>query len=347
MNADCFTTGPVAFGYGNKPFLNTGSIDLPRGKVTVIAGENGSGKTTWLKLIAGLLNPAGGSNAGQELNARSIYLSQDPYLFRGSVARNLRLALQKTPRLPDHERDQRIGDALDSVGLSGFETRNTRDLSGGECSRVALARTLLSDKPLLLLDEPAAHADAASVRRIEAACRRFASQGRAVVVATHRGGFGYRVADSLYELAEGRLEPSAANLLRGSVARRDDGFIHFTSGDATFRAPMRDGEFTVAVVAAEDVLLSPEPLRSSARNRLQGRIASISERSDGTLLVTIECGMQLKARITPEAMADMAKDMAKTLHFVNVSGGAFTDITSTVMTMEYETNVSAPAAASA
>lgn len=319
MSTDVYRTGPVRFAYGNGPLcLDTTDIEIPRGQVTVLAGENGSGKTTFLKLLAGLLTQPGGKRNHDFLGRISedaVYLHQTPYLFRGTVARNLSLASGAGRRMRhSEEREAELRRALAAVGLSGLAGRRTGSLSGGEKKRVALARVFLSNRPLLLLDEPAAHADATSVLLIEEGCRTFAAAGKAVVVATHRGGFGYRVADGLFDLNDGKLEQSATNILNGEVVRHDGGFLHFKSGDATFRAPLTDGLYRVAVVAAEDVLLSRHPLDSSARNCLVGRLDVLEPTSHGLLRARIDCGMMLTSLVTAGAVTDLGLTPGSTVY---------------------------------
>jgi molybdopterin-binding protein len=156
-----------------------------------------------------------------------------------------------------------------------------------------------------MLDEPAAHADEKSVALIESACRLYARSGRSVVVATHRGGFGYRIADRMFELRNGRLEPGTSNILSGEVSRRDAAFLYFTAGEAEFRVPLRDGDFRVAVIPGEDVLLSVHPLESSARNCIEGTVTRLRTGPDGTLVASVDCGIPLEAVITSSAAVDL------------------------------------------
>jgi molybdopterin-binding protein len=310
MPADSYQTGPVQFAYGkDAPCLEIAGFEVPRGQVTVVTGENGSGKTTLFKLLTGLLAVPGASRNSRALESiisDAVYLHQTPYLFRGTVTRNLLLAAGSRRGAKAQQAVRAtVSQALAAVGLSEFGGRRTSALSGGEKKRAALARVLLSNKPLLLLDEPAAHADKPSVRLIEAACRAFADEGRTVVIATHRGSFAYRVADKLYDLQDGKLEQNTSNILNGEVVRRDDGFLHFQSGETEFRAPMRDGEYRVAVVAAEDILLSRRPLDSSARNCLTGRVDGLEPTDHGVIRARIDCGMMLTSLVTASAVADL------------------------------------------
>lgn len=224
MNKTPWNTGPVEFCYpGGPTLLNIANIHLSPGTITVIAGENGSGKTTLLKILSELLHLR--QAAGEDLRTfrtHSAYLHQHPYLFRGAVQRNLRLA---SPQAGDSD----VTGALESVGLAGYEQRNVKNLSGGEIKRVALARFFLSDRRILLLDEPAAHVDEASIKKIEECCRGLADRGRTLIVTSHRGGFGYRVADTLVDLEDGVIRTSSVNILRGSVTEEKESSLSFES----------------------------------------------------------------------------------------------------------------------
>jgi len=199
-----YQPGPISFAYRKgETVLNLPDLQIHKGAVTVITGENGSGKTTLLKILGGLLAPPGlqKGNRLHRIQQESVYLHQSPYLFRGTVARNLRLVYSAS--LQSSGKDPKPGfpdKVLETVGLEGFTLRRVHTLSGGEARRVALARIFLSDKPILLLDEPAAHVDSISIKKIEEACRDYAKNGRTVVIASHRGSFSSRVADHIIEL---------------------------------------------------------------------------------------------------------------------------------------------------
>jgi tungstate transport system ATP-binding protein len=309
MNREPWNTGPVEFSYpGGPTILGITNLQLSPGTITVIAGENGSGKTTLLKILSGLLHLR--RAVGDELRTfrtHSSYLHQHPYLFRGSVLRNLRLA---SPQAGDSD----ITDALNSVGLAGYTQRNVKKLSGGEIKRVALARLFLSDRQILLLDEPAAHVDAVSIRKIEECCRGLADRGRTLIVTSHRGGFGYRVADTLVDLHDGGIRPSSVNILRGTVIEEGEASLSFESGGVQFRVPHREGSFQVAVLAGEDIILSNRPLESSARNCIKGTIQRLEKTPDAGIRTCLDCGMDLVSVVTPAAIDDLGLNPGKTVY---------------------------------
>lgn len=165
----------------------TADLSVPPGSSTALIGPSGAGKSTLLDVVAGFLDPAAGrvSWQGRDLSglapaARPVtLLFQDHNLFpHMTVAENVGLGLRPNLRLGRDERD-RVAGALAAVGLAGKEGRRPEALSGGERSRVALARALLRHRPLLLLDEPfAALGPALRAEMLDLVARIRAERGR-------------------------------------------------------------------------------------------------------------------------------------------------------------------------
>jgi iron(III) transport system ATP-binding protein len=158
--------------FGARSVLTDFSLDVPRGGSTGILGASGSGKTTILRLIAGLEIPDSGevqvagriaSSAGRLLippSQRNVgYVFQDLALWpHMTVAGNLRFVLESR-KWPPAKRDGRITEMLAVVGLGDRAAEYPTHLSGGEQQRVALARALVAQPDLLLLDEPLSSLD--------------------------------------------------------------------------------------------------------------------------------------------------------------------------------------------
>jgi NitT/TauT family transport system ATP-binding protein len=171
-------TPAISFGHVSKYFssndksrlevLRDLSFAVPAGKIVAILGPSGAGKSTILNLAAGLITPDQGrvSVMGQDTSAAAVdwsrvgYMFQDDRLLPWRVAvRNVALALE-TGAMPAAERLRRARAELELVGLAGFADAFPHQLSGGMRSRVALARSLVGEPNILLMDEPFSRLDA-------------------------------------------------------------------------------------------------------------------------------------------------------------------------------------------
>jgi len=127
-------------------------LGIAPGERVAVVGPNGSGKTTLLRVLA-LLETAEGEFATTVTPRDVAFVAQRPYLFRGTVAANLALALDGRS-LSRADRSRHIAGALDQLGAAHLVTRRRAALSAGELHRVAIARALLAEPRVLLLDEP-------------------------------------------------------------------------------------------------------------------------------------------------------------------------------------------------
>jgi sulfonate transport system ATP-binding protein len=148
---------------GGQEALRNIALELAQGEVVAMVGGSGCGKTTLLRLVAGLDAPSTGSIEldGADLHEPSAdvgIIFQEPRLLPWlSVADNIAFGIAHLPR---EEREARVSRALLRIGLAGYETRWPRELSGGQAQRVAIARALVTQPKVLLLDEPFSALDA-------------------------------------------------------------------------------------------------------------------------------------------------------------------------------------------
>jgi len=172
--------------------------------VTMVMGPNGAGKSLFLRCLHGLLAPTSGSIRllNQELEATRSSQSmvfQKPVLLRRNVIKNLEFAA------PTGISNSFIRQLLEKVHLSGKELQPARLLSGGEQQRLALARSLLTRPRLLLLDEPTASLDPASVLIIERLISQATADGVKCIFISHDLGQAKRLGADVIFLHQGRL----------------------------------------------------------------------------------------------------------------------------------------------
>jgi tungstate transport system ATP-binding protein len=212
----------LVFRPGGRPVLSGLSATIPGAGITAIVGPNGAGKSVTLRLLDGLLRPdAGAIRFGDRAPeaVRRAFVFQRPALIRASVAANVALALGAR-RLPSREADARVAAALRRVGLGDRARDAARKLSGGEQQRLALARAVVAEPELLLLDEPTASLDPAATESVEGIVRDLAAGGAKVILVSHQLGQVARLAADVIVLAGGRAVehgPARAVLTRPST----------------------------------------------------------------------------------------------------------------------------------
>jgi ABC-type Mn2+/Zn2+ transport system ATPase subunit len=186
----------VAVGYDERPVLEAIDLSLAAGDLTAVVGPNGGGKSTLLRLIAGLLKPWAGTisvlGAQPGVHAREIaYVPQAEAVDWGfpvaagdvvMMGRYPRLGPLRRPGPADHAA---VARALDQVGMTGFARRQIGALSGGQRRRVFLARALASEPTIYLLDEPVTGVDNATQEDLMAVLDAEARAGATVIATTH------------------------------------------------------------------------------------------------------------------------------------------------------------------
>ncbi len=210
----CLEVRNLQFAYpGNGLCLKKINLKLFAGTVTVVLGENGTGKTTLLKNINGLLRPQKGkilwrgndiTSTKAEARSDSIgFLSQNPedYLFNDSVAAELAYGLESRGLNPE----KRVEELLHLLALASLRDKHPRDLSGGEKQRVALGTVLAPDPEVLLLDEPTRGLDIELKRRLSLLLHELKKQGKAVLIVTHDIEFAAEAACRIVMMADGEI----------------------------------------------------------------------------------------------------------------------------------------------
>ncbi|MHC6153424.1 ABC transporter ATP-binding protein [Bradyrhizobium elkanii] len=209
---------------GSRKVLHDVSLSLPSGHLVALVGPNGAGKTTLLRALAGLIPSGGEIRIGGDLLAslplrerakRFAYLPQGHMVHWPLPARDI-VALGRYPhgatdpaRLSQTDIEAVLR-AMQAVDVTEFSDRRVTELSGGERSRVALARVLAVEAPVILADEPTASLDPRHQIDVMQKLRNVADTGVLVIVVTHDLGLAARFADHVLVLAEGRLAAQGA-----------------------------------------------------------------------------------------------------------------------------------------
>ena len=202
-----------------RPILNGVSLSLPSRQLVALVGPNGAGKTTLLRALAGLVPSTGSIEiGGDRLSSLSLrerarrfgYLPQGHHVHWPLPAKDV-VALGRYPHgATDPARlslrdEQAVLRAMQATNVVEFAERPVTELSGGERSRVALARVLAVEAPVLLADEPIASLDPRYQIDVMINLRSAADRGVLVVVVTHDLGLAARFSDTVLVLSDGRL----------------------------------------------------------------------------------------------------------------------------------------------
>lgn len=322
----------VAKNFGEKGVLKDVNATILDGEIFAIIGPSGSGKSTLLRLINLLDTPSGGeilldgvdihAERGDALGFRRqmAMVFQKPAAFNENVYDNIAVGL-RIRHVPEAAIREKITAALEVIGLSGYEKRKAKTLSGGEMQRVAIARAIVTDPAVLLLDEPTANLDPVATRAIEELVVRINRElNQMVVMSTHDMLQGQRLAHRIGVLMDGKFAQIGTprevfalpknrfvarfvgieNIIEGTVLENRDGVAAIAAGGVTIAAvtPFGAGKKVCACIKPEDITIHLiDGTGISARNVLSGTVTGV--RAFGPLnRLTVECGIPFTALVT-------------------------------------------------
>jgi ABC-2 type transport system ATP-binding protein len=193
--------------------LNSLSLDVEPGEVFGLLGPNGSGKTTTMKLLLGLLFPTEGEitilgrpAADVQKNERIGYLPEESYLYRFLNAEETLDFYGRLFNMSAATRRQRADALIKMVGLDGARRRQLKEYSKGMTRRIGLAQALINDPDLVLLDEPTSGLDPIGTREMKDLILRLKGQGKTVVMCSHQLADVQDVCDRIAILYAGELK---------------------------------------------------------------------------------------------------------------------------------------------
>jgi len=304
--------------------LSSVSFRVDKGDYFILLGPSGSGKSLLLELIAGLIIPESGrlllngtDITRQKIQQRKIGLVfQDQAVFPHlTVRKNLEYPLV---HLPGKERFNSISEKADQLGIKALLNRMPGSLSGGELQRVALARTLLQDPVILLLDEPMSSVDALLKPGIRRMLRDIHREGQTIIHVTHDYEEALSLATRIAVIDQGVILQTGTpdEVLHHPKTEFVAGFVGvrnflpvtlFREGDCTVALTPNQlkiaietgsaGEKGFLLIRGEDIFLSRDPIDSSASNNFRGVVREITRKPHG-YEVTIAAGETFHALIT-------------------------------------------------
>lgn len=322
------------------PGFMLGPLDIrvENNNTLVVVGPTGSGKTTILNLIAGLVNPDSGSVLvnGIDITNNPVHLRRTGYTFQNpsllphlNAYENIVFGLSKKDKKENEAQVRRL---LNDLGILHLVNRNTMDLSGGELQKISLARMLVTNPRVILMDEPLAHLDQLTRRTLRLELRKILRIRKVPsIYVTHFEEDVYALADSVSILRNGLFEYtdtinsfltdptrshvrflssmfSETNYLEGEVVGTGAGITTFKIGTDLIEIL---GEYTIGnrvgiLLKPEDIILSRDPIRTSARNMIKTKITKFVNHR----LVVIDIHLKIDrlhiiSRITKQAQQDL------------------------------------------
>ena len=292
----------------DKEILRNVNLKIKKGANLGLIGPTGCGKTTLLRIIDLLENPDSGKiifkdidvlncSKKEKMNVRRKIgmVFQKPVVFKGTVMENVSYG----PNIRGQDKNaikEKIVETLESLGLDGYEDRNASSLSGGETQRMALARVLINEPELLILDEPTANLDPLSTEKIESIILDLKKKETTIIMATHDLIQGQRLCEEIAILNHEILQIGSPedvfskpknrfvadfvgvkNILHGHAEVTSEGLSTVNTGQLTiYSSESLKGSVHVSI-RPEDITISINKVETSALNEFKGEVSEISK----------------------------------------------------------------------
>lgn len=277
MNAHLLELANISKSYG--PFDAVKNIDLTiaTGEFVAIMGPSGCGKTTTLRMMAGLEEPSRGDVRlqGRKINDLPVWQRETPLVWQSlalfphmTVKENVEFGLEMR-KVPPSERCRRRDEWLDRLGIAAYADRNVANLSGGQRQRVALARCLVLEPKLLLLDEPLSALDTHMSIRMQGELKRLQCElGITFIYVTHSHSEAFSLADRVIIMNVGEIEQQGSP--QDIFLRPETRFVaQFVGGISIFNGrPCNGPDGSVGIDSADGILKLPGPATAPAEGTL-------------------------------------------------------------------------------
>jgi lipopolysaccharide export system ATP-binding protein len=219
--------------YNGRSVVNGVDINVKKGEIVGLLGPNGAGKTTTFYMIVGLIQPNGGRVFFQDADVTGMamykrarhgmgYLPQEESIFRKLTVEENILAILETTKATKSERKARCEELLTRFGIEHLAKNQALTLSGGEKRRLTIARSLVTNPSLLMLDEPFSGVDPIAVHDVQQIVQDLREQGLAILITDHNVRETLNIVDRAYLIYEGRVESQGNKeyLLNDPISRK-------------------------------------------------------------------------------------------------------------------------------
>jgi len=219
--------------YSGRTVVNQVSITVGQRSIVGLLGRNGAGKTTTFRMVMGMIVPNDGSVVfeGTEMTKLPMYkrarlgmgyLSQEPSVFQRLTVRDNLLAILETMSVTAQERKRKADELIHRFALEEVALSQARFLSGGERRKLEIARAMVTNPSLILLDEPFSGVDPIAVEELQAEIRRLVASGVSILITDHNVERTLEVSDKAYIIDHGKViaEGSPAEIVKNELVRK-------------------------------------------------------------------------------------------------------------------------------
>ena len=219
--------------YGGRAVVDHVSFTVSQGEIVGLLGRNGAGKTTSFRMTIGMITPDEGTVIfdGADVTKMPMhkrarhgmgYLSQEPSIFQRLTVRQNIMAIMETMRIARRQRNQRCDQLLEQFGLAHVVNQQARTLSGGERRKLEIARALVTNPTMILLDEPFSGVDPIAVEELQHEIRGLKDRGISILLTDHNVRETLTVTDRSYIMDGGKIlcQGAPRDLINDDVVRK-------------------------------------------------------------------------------------------------------------------------------
>ncbi len=219
--------------YSGRTVVNQVSITVEQRTIVGLLGRNGAGKTTTFRMVMGMITPNDGTVVFEGMDITNLpmykrarlgmgYLSQEPSVFQRLTVRENLLAILEIMTITPHERYKRADELIQRFSLDEVASSQARFLSGGERRKLEIARAMVTNPSLILLDEPFSGVDPITVEDLQGEIRRLVASGISILITDHNVERTLEVSDKAYIIDHGKVIAAGppAEIVKNELVRK-------------------------------------------------------------------------------------------------------------------------------